>query len=116
AAEPDVPRPRPYPARAAAGEHRIRQDRPARRRLCAARSGGRVAARAPGSAGAMTGGADGGPEHGPTVVRLENVGLSYGRTRALDGVSLAIPAGRMVGLIGPDGVGKSSLLSLIAGA
>ena len=50
------------------------------------------------------------------VARLENVGLTYGPTRALDAVTLDIPAGCMVGLIGPDGVGKSSLLSLIAGA
>jgi len=39
----------------------------------------------------------------------------YGRTVALDDVSLAIPARCMVGLIGPDGVGKSTLLALIAG-
>ena len=50
------------------------------------------------------------------VARLSQVGLSYGKTRALEAVSLDIPAGRIVGLIGPDGVGKSSLLSLIAGA
>ncbi|WP_168195426.1 ATP-binding cassette domain-containing protein [Bradyrhizobium sp. NAS80.1] len=50
------------------------------------------------------------------VIRLEAVGLSYGTTRALDGITLDIPASRMVGLIGPDGVGKSSLLSLVAGA
>jgi ribosome-dependent ATPase len=52
----------------------------------------------------------------PPVVHLAGVGLSYGRTRALEAITLDIPAGRMVGLIGPDGVGKSSLLSLIAGA
>ncbi len=50
------------------------------------------------------------------IVRIEDVGQSYGTTRALDAVTLALPAGCMVGLIGPDGVGKSSLLSLIAGA
>ncbi len=50
------------------------------------------------------------------VVKIRDVSLSYGKTRALDAVSLNIPAGIMVGLIGPDGVGKSSLLSLIAGA
>jgi ribosome-dependent ATPase len=50
------------------------------------------------------------------VVRLEAAGLSYGKARALDGVTLDIPSGCMVGLIGPDGVGKSSMLSLIAGA
>ncbi len=50
------------------------------------------------------------------VARLNAVGLSYGKTVALEAVSLDMPAGCMVGLIGPDGVGKSSLLSLIAGA
>ncbi|MHC0054488.1 ribosome-associated ATPase/putative transporter RbbA [Actibacterium sp. D379-3] len=50
------------------------------------------------------------------VVRLNGVALSYKQVRALDGVTLDLPAGCMVGLIGPDGVGKSSLLSLIAGA
>jgi ribosome-dependent ATPase len=50
------------------------------------------------------------------VIRLEAVGLSYDKTRALDDITLDIPAARIVGLIGPDGVGKSSLLSLVAGA
>ncbi|WP_454627339.1 ribosome-associated ATPase/putative transporter RbbA [Bradyrhizobium cenepequi] len=50
------------------------------------------------------------------VVRLESVGLSYGNTRALGAITLDVPSGCMVGLVGPDGVGKSSLLSLIAGA
>lgn len=51
-----------------------------------------------------------------TIARLDKVTLRYGNTTALDCVSLNIPAQRMVGLIGPDGVGKSSLLALIAGA
>ncbi|MCM2317924.1 MAG: ATP-binding cassette domain-containing protein, partial [Pseudomonas sp.] len=51
-----------------------------------------------------------------SVARLDSVGLTYGKTRALDGVSLEVPARCMVGLIGPDGVGKSSLLALVAGA
>ena len=42
--------------------------------------------------------------------------MRYGKTHALDAVTLDMPAGCMVGLIGPDGVGKSSLLALIAGA
>jgi ribosome-dependent ATPase len=50
------------------------------------------------------------------VVRLEGVSLSYGKTQALKSVTLDLPSGVMVGLIGPDGVGKSSLLSLVAGA
>lgn len=50
------------------------------------------------------------------VARLQGVRLAYGKTVALRGVDLELPAGGMVGLIGPDGVGKSSLLSLVAGA
>ncbi|MDY0132193.1 MAG: ribosome-associated ATPase/putative transporter RbbA [Desulforegulaceae bacterium] len=50
------------------------------------------------------------------VVRLKKVSLYYGKTLALDELSLDIPARSMVGLIGPDGVGKSSLMSLVAGS
>ncbi|MBS1190871.1 MAG: transporter ATP-binding protein/permease [Rhodocyclaceae bacterium] len=53
---------------------------------------------------------------GLPVVRLRDVGLRYGKTQALDAVTVDVPAGIMVGLIGPDGVGKSSLLALVAGA
>ncbi len=51
-----------------------------------------------------------------TVARLENVSQRFGATVALKDITLSIPARRIVGLIGPDGVGKSSLLSLISGA
>ncbi|MBV7430185.1 MULTISPECIES: ribosome-associated ATPase/putative transporter RbbA [unclassified Acidovorax] len=50
------------------------------------------------------------------VARLRGVGQRYGRTVALEGIDLEVAAGRMMGLIGPDGVGKSSLLALVAGA
>jgi ribosome-dependent ATPase len=50
------------------------------------------------------------------VARLTSISLTYGKTKALDGVTLDLPAGCMVGLIGPDGVGKSSLMALVAGA
>jgi ribosome-dependent ATPase len=53
---------------------------------------------------------------GEPAVRLRHLRHAYGRARALDGLSLDIPAGCMVGLVGPDGVGKSTLLALIAGA
>lgn len=51
-----------------------------------------------------------------TVALLENVSQHFGATVALKDITLSIPARCMVGLIGPDGVGKSSLLSLISGA
>jgi ribosome-dependent ATPase len=53
------------------------------------------------------------PEH---VVRLSGVTHRYGNVIAVNGVDLEIPAGRMIGFIGPDGVGKSTTLGLIAGS
>jgi ribosome-dependent ATPase len=49
------------------------------------------------------------------VARVANVAHRYGSSVALDGVTIDIPARIMVGVIGPDGVGKSTLLALIAG-
>ena len=49
------------------------------------------------------------------IARLENVSHRYGATVALDDVSIAIPERVMVGIIGPDGVGKSTMLALISG-
>ena len=55
--------------------------------------------------------------HPPAVVaRLRQLTHRYGSTLANNGIDLDIPAGCMVGLIGPDGVGKSTLLGLVAGA
>ena len=53
---------------------------------------------------------------GPPVAHPDGVSQHYGTTVALNNITLDIPARCMVGLIGPDGVGKSSLLSLISGA
>ncbi len=50
------------------------------------------------------------------VARLRAVGLRYRNARALDAIDLDVPAGCLAGVIGPDGVGKSSLLALVAGA
>jgi len=52
---------------------------------------------------------------GPAAA-LSDVSHRYQRTEALNGVSLTLAAGSIVGLIGPDGVGKSTLLALLAGA
>ncbi len=56
------------------------------------------------------------PDERAPAVSLRGVSLRYGKTLALDAIDLDVPADMMVGLIGPDGVGKSSLLSLVAGA
>jgi ribosome-dependent ATPase len=49
------------------------------------------------------------------VARVSGVSQVYGKAIALDQLSLDIPANKMIGLIGPDGVGKSTLLGMIAG-
>src|SRR5215469_16652382 len=49
------------------------------------------------------------------VVKVEKLSQRYGKAVALADVDLEIPANKMIGLIGPDGVGKSTLLGIIAG-
>jgi len=49
------------------------------------------------------------------VAQIKGVQHSYGKKHALGSIDLDIPAGCQVGFIGPDGVGKSTLLGLIAG-
>jgi len=56
------------------------------------------------------------PQSSANVASISGVTHHYGRVRALADVSIDIPAGLMIGLIGPDGVGKSTLLGLISGA
>jgi ribosome-dependent ATPase len=51
----------------------------------------------------------------PPVARVAGVSQRYGETVALADVTVDLPAGRMLGLVGPDGVGKSTLLALISG-
>ncbi|OHB53523.1 MAG: multidrug ABC transporter ATP-binding protein [Planctomycetes bacterium GWF2_50_10] len=50
------------------------------------------------------------------AVSIRDVTHLYGKVVAIDNISLDIPSGQMVGIIGPDGVGKSTLLALIAGS
>lgn len=52
----------------------------------------------------------------PPIVSIAGITHRYGKVTALDDISLDVPRGLMVGVIGPDGVGKSTLLGLIAGS
>ena len=50
-----------------------------------------------------------------SLLQFENVSKSYGKTLALKNLNLEIPAGRIVGLLGPNGSGKTNLIKLING-
>jgi ABC-2 type transport system ATP-binding protein len=49
------------------------------------------------------------------AILLEEVRYSYPGHRALDGVSLAVPRGAVMGLLGPNGAGKTTLMHLLNG-
>jgi branched-chain amino acid transport system ATP-binding protein len=48
------------------------------------------------------------------LLELKNVSKAFGNLQAVDGVSLSVPQGQIVGLIGPNASGKSTLLNLIS--
>ena len=49
------------------------------------------------------------------VISAKELSKRYGSTRALDGLSLELPQGKIVGLLGPNGSGKTTFLKLAAG-
>src|ERR1700693_4918936 len=50
------------------------------------------------------------------IVQVHGLSHRYRKMVALDGIDLEVAAGTMIGLIGPDGVGKSTPLAIVAGA
>jgi energy-coupling factor transport system ATP-binding protein len=52
---------------------------------------------------------------GETLVRLDRVSFAYGKTLVLDAVSLELGRGEVVALVGPNGIGKTTLAKLAAG-
>src|SRR5437867_10222062 len=49
------------------------------------------------------------------LLEVEDLHVSYGRIRAVQGVSLAVPEAAVVALIGANGAGKTTLLRAISG-
>jgi ATP-binding cassette ChvD family protein len=56
-----------------------------------------------------------GPRLGKTVIEIESVSKSYGDRTLIENLNVSIPPGSIVGVVGPNGVGKSTLLKMIAG-
>ncbi|HLS63231.1 MAG TPA: ATP-binding cassette domain-containing protein, partial [Ruania sp.] len=54
------------------------------------------------------------PTADPPEVRLRSATARYGSTTALDTVDVSFPAGAITGLLGRNGSGKTTMLSLIA--
>ena len=46
------------------------------------------------------------------IIRLEKISLSFGNRKILDNISFSINEGQILGLLGPNGVGKSSIFNL----
>ena len=50
-----------------------------------------------------------------TEIRLEHVSYAYGQERILEDINLQVTSGEVVSILGPSGVGKTTLFNLIAG-
>ncbi len=55
------------------------------------------------------------PISGAPLLRIEDIRLAFRGVRALDGVTLDIREGEILGLVGPNGSGKSTLINVISG-
>jgi ATP-binding cassette subfamily F protein uup len=58
---------------------------------------------------------DSADESGRKVVRMRNVGYGYGDNKVIDSLTLTVQRGERIGLVGNNGVGKSTLLRLMLG-
>jgi lipopolysaccharide export system ATP-binding protein len=49
------------------------------------------------------------------IISLENISLTFGKRKILDNVSFKVNYGQILGMLGPNGVGKSTIFNLITG-
>lgn len=56
-----------------------------------------------------------GPRLGNLVIEVENLTKSFGERKLLDGFSFRVPPGAIVGIVGPNGVGKTTLFNMLTG-
>ena len=54
-------------------------------------------------------------KHDKPIIKLEKISLSFGKLKILDNISFTVNEGQILGLLGPNGVGKSTIFNLITG-
>jgi ABC-2 type transport system ATP-binding protein len=55
-----------------------------------------------------------GRPHGDLAIETSGLVKTFGKTRALDGVDLRVPAGSVYGVLGPNGAGKTTAVKILA--
>lgn len=55
------------------------------------------------------------PDKNDCIMRIEELGKSYGRVRAVDGISFDVRRGELFGFLGPNGAGKTTTVKLLTG-
>lgn len=53
--------------------------------------------------------------HSPLAVEASGLVKTFGGTRAVDGIDLAVPAGSVYGFLGPNGAGKTTTIRILLG-
>ena len=49
------------------------------------------------------------------ILKVENLGITFGGLKAVQGVNLSVNQGEIIGLIGPNGAGKTTVFNLLTG-
>jgi len=50
-----------------------------------------------------------------TILKVSDIGISFGGLKAIDGVGFSVEAGQIFSIIGPNGAGKTTLFNVISG-
>jgi len=54
-------------------------------------------------------------KHNKPMIKLDKISLSFGKRKILDNINFSVNEGQILGLLGPNGVGKSTIFNLITG-
>ena len=54
-------------------------------------------------------------KHDKPIIKLDKISLSFGKRKILDNINFSVNEGQILGLLGPNGVGKSTIFNLITG-